>query len=1146
MVLKLLLSVISIQSAEGDDMRFWKTQLGILIALLGITGLIWAQAETGQITGTVTDPTGAIVANATVKVVSTSTGAERTTTSSGSGDYAVANLLPGEYTVTVSSEGFTTFQQKVIVAVGTKVGLDVKLQVGQTGTVVQVTESAVKVNTETQTLSTVVDTQQLVELPTLTRNPYALVAISGNVSDAGAGGRGVMGFAINGQRQASTNVLLDGAANNDEFTASVGQAVPLDSVQEFSILTNNFTAEFGRASGGVVNLVTKSGSNDFHGTAYEFNRVSDLAANSFDNNAHGLPKNVFTRNQFGYSFGGPIKKDKLFFFTSTEWIRIRSVLTSTALVPTPQLLAASAPNTQAFFSAFGALKPSATTLQTLSVNQFAAQGVDICGTSARCLAFNPNTPLFSQIAYNVAGDAGGGLPDNEYQTVARVDYNYSDRTQMYFRYALQSVVNPPGTVSSSAYVGFDSANTNFNNNALLSVIHTFSPSFVSQSKAVFNRLNQQQPFGAQPAVPTLYTNPTGATTLLGSNILFPGYDPSTPGSGIPFGGPQNFVQLYQDLSWTHGKHEFRFGGSFDYERDNRTFGAYETAGEYLSSGSLGTAVSNFLTGQLYRQQVAIYPQGQFPGGTVTLPVGPPNFSRSNRYDEGAVYAQDSWKIKPRFTLNIGVRWEHFGVQHNKNPKLDSNFFDPANQIDTPLGIRDGQIFLSPNSPIGGGLWRPDYHDFAPRLGFAWDLTGDGRTSLRAGYGIGYERNFGNVTFNMIQNPPNYETVQINQSQFGFVPITTNNFGILGTGPGTFPLPPASIRNVDPNIRTAYAHTWDVSLEHQLTKNLLIGADYAGSRGVHLYDIQVLNRFGYGNVFLGDPCSFAAGDCISTLNTQYTGINRRGDKGFSNYNALNLKAVARNFSNIGLTFTANYTWSHAMDNLSSTFSDADSFSNNNGQFLVGYLDPYAPQLDKGNSDFDIRHRVSFSAVWDVPFFKGKGLFNAILGGWTIAPLFTARTGSPYSIFDCSNAFNFCTRGGFTAPIPVNGVSNPASVGVNTFNYLPLPAGSIDHYVNPTFLYSDLPPFPADISGRNTFRAPGVWDMDLGVYKSFALTERFKLQLRGEAYDLFNHSNLYVIGTSADDSSTSFIPACRGGCNGVINDRRNIQLALKLIF
>ena len=893
-------------------------------------------------------------------------------------------------------------------------------------------------------------------------------------------------------------------------------------------------------------MVTKSGSNDFHGTAYEFNRVSELSSNSFDNNAHGLPKNVFTRNQFGYSFGGPIKKDKLFFFSSTEWIRVRSSLAQIAYIPTPQFLAATSPNTQAFFNAYGHLKSNATVLQSLSVNQFTAQGINVCGTSPGCLGFNPNTPIFSQVAYNIAGDAGGGVPDSEYQTVGRVDYNATDRTQFYARYALQSLANPAGTISSSPYVGFDSANTNFNNNILLSMIHTFSPSLVSQSKAVFNRLNNQEPFGAQPPVPTLYVNPNGAASLGTTNVLFPGYDPATPGSGIPFGGPQNFVQLYEDLSWTHGKHEIRFGGSFDYQRDNRTFGAYETAGDYLGPGPVGAAVSNLLAGDLYRIQVAINPQGKFPGDTATLPLGPPNFSRSNRYDEGAAYVQDSWKVDPRFTLNIGLRWEHFGVQHNKNPQLDSNFFDPANQIDTPLGIREGQIYLSPNSPIGGGLWKPDYHDFAPRIGFAWDVMGDGKTSLRGGYGIGYERNFGNVTFNVIQNPPNYETVQANSTGGPPIPISPSNFGPFAGSTGTITLPPASIRNVDPHIETAYAHFWSTSLEHQLTKNLLVGADYTGSRGVHLYDIEVVNRDGYGNVFLGDPCSFAAGDCTSTLNPQYRGINRRGSKGWSNYNGMNLKAIARNFGNIGLTLTANYTWSHAMDNISSTFFEANTFAVNNGQFVPGYLDPYAPMLDKGSSDFDIRQRVVVSAVWNIAGFKGKGLMSQIFGGWTLAPIFTAQTGGPYSIFDCTNGLNACPRAAFTTAIPVDGNSNGPSVGPNSFNYLPLPAASIDHFANPLYFYSDLPPFPSDMTGRNAFRAPGIWDLDLGLYKTFKLSERVGLQLRGEAYDIFNHSNLYVVGTGADVSSATFIPACRGGCNGTILDRRNLQLAAKIIF
>ncbi|MBV8897860.1 MAG: TonB-dependent receptor [Acidobacteriaceae bacterium] len=1115
---------------------------------------LWSQTETGQIGGTVTDPTGATVPKANVSVVNAETGAQRATTGSDAGDFAVSNLLPGSYTVTVQAAGFETYKQKVELTVGAKLGLDVKLTIGSTGTVVQVSESAVHVNTETQTLTTVVSQQQVAELPTLTRNPYDFVAISNNVAETNTATMRGVGFAINGQRSESTNVLLDGAANNNEFTASVGQAVPLDSVQEFSVLTDNFTAEYGRASAGIVNVVTKAGTNRFTGSLYEYNRVSQLSSNGFQNNAFSLPKSVFTRNQFGYSVGGPIKKDKLFFFSSTEWIRIRSLAEQTVWLATPQLIAASSPNTQGFFNAYGKLKANDVLLQTQSVNGFAAQGINVCGKSAGCRAYDPNAPLFSQYAYTFAGDAGGGVPDNEYQTVGRVDYNMSDRTQMYGRYALQSVANPSGTVSNSPYQGFDSANTNFNNNALFSVTHTFSPMFVSQSKAVFQRLNNQQPFGTEPPVPTLYVNPTGSIALGQSNVVFPGYNPFTPGNGIPFGGPQNFVQLYEDLDWSHGKHDIRFGGSFEYIRDNRTFGAYETAGDYLSSGSIGGALSNFLAGDLYRIQVAINPQGKFPGQTVSLPIGPPNFSRSNRYKEGAVYVQDSWRVNTRFTANVGVRWEHFGVQHNKNPLLDSNFYDPANQVDTPLGVREGQIFLAPNSP-NGQLWKPDWHDFAPRLGFAWDVTGDGRTSLRAGYGIAYERNFGNVTFNAIQNPPNYETVQINAATFGTIPISASNLGPLAGNAGTITLPAASIRNIDPNIQTAYAHTWDVSLEHQATKNLLIGLDYAGSRGVHLYDIELLNRPGYGNIFLGDDPTV---DGLTYLNSQYSGINRRGSKGWSNYNALNAKAVARNFSSAGLTMTASYTWSHAMDNLSSTFSDANSLQVNNGNFITGYLDPYAPMLDKGSSDFDIRQRLAVSAVWQPTFLNhGSGLARQVLGGWSIAPIWTAETGQPYSVYDCGQAIYVCSRAEFIGNTQPGGPAQLTAVpgAPNTFNYFTFPATV--PYVNPNAAIaaagsaafgggaSDLPPFPAGMSGRNAFRAPGVWFLNVGVYKTFFLTERLKLQIRGEAYNIFNHANLYVEGSGADVSSSTYIPACRG-CTGTSTDRRNLQLAARIDF
>jgi len=282
--------------------------IGLAVLCLGVV-CAFAQNETGQIVGTVMDPTGASVPGATVTVRSASTGSERAETTDAGGSFTFTNLLPDAYEVTVAAAGFTTLKQRTTVTVGSKVGLDVKLEVGKAETVVEVSETALTVNTETQTITQTINTQSMTELPSLTRNPYDFVATSGNVSEDDPSGRGA-GVAMNGLRSAGTNVMLDGVANNDEFTASVGQMVPLDSVQEMGIITNNFTAEYGRADAGVVNLTTKSGTNAFHGTLYEFNRVSALASNTFNNNAYGLDKPEYVRNQFGYSLGGPVKKNK--------------------------------------------------------------------------------------------------------------------------------------------------------------------------------------------------------------------------------------------------------------------------------------------------------------------------------------------------------------------------------------------------------------------------------------------------------------------------------------------------------------------------------------------------------------------------------------------------------------------------------------------------------------------------------------------------------------------------------------------------------------------------------------------------------------------------------------------------------------------
>ncbi|HST24302.1 MAG TPA: carboxypeptidase regulatory-like domain-containing protein, partial [Blastocatellia bacterium] len=470
--------------------RIVAASIAMFLLLSQVTVLAFAQAETGQLSGTVLDPNGAVVAGASVILKSVDTGAERRTTTSDAGTYVVTNLQPGVYDVRIEAQGFAPTTQRAQVTVGSKLSLDLALsaQASSEQLTVVAGDSGVAVNTETQMLSNTVTGRQIVELPTLTRNPYALVQLSGNVSPgdasdpAGATVRGA-GFAINGQRSASTNILLDGADNNNSFTASVGQSVPLDSVQEFQVITGNFSAEFGRASGGIVNVATKSGSNEFHGTLYEFNRASALASNGFQNNALGVRKPVFTRNQFGYSVGGPVIKEKLFFFNSTEWTRVRSVTTVTSLVPTAAFIANTSAATKNFFSKYNLGQPI--NGRILTKGDIDDLGITNPGGPFSGLA--SSLPVFGQVIQDIPGNAGGGNPQNTYQLVGRADWIVSDKTQVYGRYALQDSSFPEGVVSTSPYEGFDTGSKLFNNNFLLSLTRTFNPRWVSQSKVAFNR-----------------------------------------------------------------------------------------------------------------------------------------------------------------------------------------------------------------------------------------------------------------------------------------------------------------------------------------------------------------------------------------------------------------------------------------------------------------------------------------------------------------------------------------------------------------------------------------------------------------------------------------------------------------------------------
>ncbi len=573
-------------------------------------------------------------------------------------------------------------------------------------------------------------------------------------------------------------------------------------------------------------------------------------------------------------------------------------------------------------------------------------------------------------------------------------------------------------------------------------------------------------------------------------------------------------------------------------------------------------MDNFLAGNLYEYEGAIYPDGKFPcvnhvqtaACTVVLPVGPPTFERSNRYHEGAVYFQDSWKLSKRVTVNLGLRWEYFGVQHNVNPHLDSNFYPATNAPNQFVGIENGQVDITPNSPIGE-LWQPSKKNFAPRIGFAWDVFGDGKTAFRGGYAIGYERNFGNVTYNVLFNPPNYEIVDcINTCGVGNIAATTANAGPLAGANGSLALPPASLRYIQNNIPQAYAHLFSASLEHQFGNSMHLEVDYSGSLGENLYDIAYVNFPGSGNYYLGIPCT--PGDtltggpnpCEAKLNDQYGGINRRGGAGYSTYNALNIRYDIQNIKNSGLTLRLNYTWSHSLDDLSDTFSTSIN------QFNLGYTDFVHPMVDYGNSQFDNRHRISVSAIYAIPYAHGlKGPMKYLLDGWEFAPVFSARTGAPYTIYDITNDNYLYTRVAANQVIPVNGNDNHLYAGPNSYDLYDFSKIAVNEtYLNPITGSADFGPWPANFTGRDYFHTPGVFDLDMGIYKSVRFTERMSLQLRLEAFNALNHSNLYVnSGSAYIYGGSGFITESYGtppvvSLDGRNLENRNVQLGAKFIF
>ncbi|MGA2813383.1 MAG: TonB-dependent receptor, partial [Candidatus Acidiferrum sp.] len=714
--------------------------VALSILILGFAGVASAQVNAGSISGTVSDNSGGAVVGATATVKNTGTGEEHSAETGSIGQYTFQDLPIGIWRVTIASPNFKTFATQVEVTVGAAITVNAKLEVGSATTTVEVTASfGTEVNTQTQELSQLVDPTQVATLPSLNRNPYDFVILSGNVSngdntnasmDSGQSlsNRGV-GYSINGQREAGTEILLDGVENVAVFAVNAGQLVPADSMQEFSIITNNFGAEFGRASGGIVNVDTKSGTNDIHGSLFEYNRLSALTANTFANDAQNAlagadvaPKGIYVRNNFGYSAGGPIIKNKLFAYFAEEFVRVRSASSQVADVFDPAFIALLPANDQAYFSKYGT-GAGASTGAPVTAAQLQAVGAFGTATLPN-INGNPltplpgSTPVFDTVNFSAPFNAGGGTPQNTYNLLGRLDYNLDAKTQMFFRFARYSEDDFNGSAGYSPYSQYNVGQTSFDNSGLFSINHSLRDNLLSNTKLSFTRFNVANSFNtALTNTPNLYlqngNTPQSDDPVTGNLIQLPGLQNSTDGSGgLPFGGPQNTLQLEEDLAWTKGRHTMRFGGEFTYIQLNVAYGAYQQAVEALggdlgnsllalvnaggvtdSTGAFASPIVEFdarVNGGVLPCVADTYGNLiQTPACTVTPPLPQASPARSYRYKDWALYAQDSFKITRKLTINYGLRYEHYGVQHNDIQSLDSNFVQGS--CGFPCNIETGNI-----------------------------------------------------------------------------------------------------------------------------------------------------------------------------------------------------------------------------------------------------------------------------------------------------------------------------------------------------------------------------------------------------------------------------------------------------------------------
>lgn len=1037
---------------------------GLLLSLLVSEAL--AQTAGGTIAGTIKDKSGASIPESVALIRNVDTGVARSVLSNQEGLYRAPNLQPGSYELTVSAQGFQRQIRKSIrLNVGSELVVDFELEVGTVTEAVEVKGQAVEVDLASATVSKTVGGSTIRELPLNGRDWTQLAILEPGISSIGSGGGGSRGgngvkLTVSGARPSENNFRLDGISMNDNSNSTpantIGTNLGVEAVREFSIVSNNYSAEYGRATGAVINAVTRSGTNDIKGTLFYFHRNSALDARNFFD---GSTKPSFRRHQFGAAVGGPMRKNRTFWFANYE--ELRQMLATTSIA-----------NTLSAAARAGQLSTGAVTVDPKIAPMFGLLPL-------------PNGPLLGR------GDTGqfysqiDRISKGRY-ILGKIDHKLNEKFNMSGNYFFDDADSDSPDPFFTQRTGDQSRRQS----AMTEVTGLLTPTLMSVSRVGFARSNNSSgvirrilnPLLEDKSLGFLPGYNIGATTVTG--ITVPGSGPgSTNVNLLVF----NSFQAHQNFYMSRGIHAFKAGVSvermqFNLDSPNRNGGDFQFG-----------SISDFLTNKP-TSFAALYPGSDTRRGLrQTLLSG---------------YFQDDIRLRSNFSLNLGVRYEFLTIPAEVNGKIAllHNLTDPQVRVGGPVHDTN-----------------PTKRNFAPRIGLVWDPFKDGKTSIRSSFGI----------FDSLPLLWLYDTPLTRSTPFFVQGVSTS------IPQGYFPnqayplIQSGALRTayVDPNPRRAYSMKWNFSIQRQLF-NWLIEAGYTGSRGLFL---PIVERNMNTRIPIQTPNGWVYDRNSQKLNPNFASINTTDTwNADSIYHGFQLSA--RRTLGDGLQVIGSYAWSKSLDTASSTGSTAANSGYTGASALAT---PLIPGLNWGLSEFDLRHNLTLSLVWELPFAKRlAGVGRTVLHGWQLGSIYRTNTGNPFSVALSSD------RGGSLTD------TTGAALGQRP-NLVQLPG--CEKLTNPgsptAYIKNECFAFPAEYTlgnlGRNTLTKPGLSNLDLSLIKNFKITEKISSQLRIESFNALNHANFGTPANLVFDRQ-GVIPANAGRITTTDTDARRIQFGLKINF